>query len=134
MEGIQSKFGLIVPNIILGRAGDVIVPDRIGHRYKPIRMHDMEQLYSTYLNHRRMMVFANKGLNCQYCEKSGIYLISAVDRFGTIHIDIYTKDFELMTIDHVIPKSKGGLDRLNNLVPSCNRCNTKKGSKLLINQ
>lgn len=36
-----------------------------------------------------------------------------------------------LTIDHVIPKSKGGGDTWNNLVVACCSCNAKKGDKLL---
>jgi len=36
-----------------------------------------------------------------------------------------------LTIDHVIPKSKGGEDTWNNLVACCAKCNVKKGDKLL---
>ena len=36
---------------------------------------------------------------------------------------------ENLTIDHVIPKSKGGTDRSNNLITLCERCNKRKGSK-----
>ncbi|MGE7649193.1 HNH endonuclease [Peribacillus frigoritolerans] len=32
------------------------------------------------------------------------------------------------TIDHIIPKSKGGLTSYTNCVCSCKRCNSKKGS------
>ena len=35
------------------------------------------------------------------------------------------------TLDHVIPKSKGGETDWNNLVISCSSCNTKKGDDLL---
>lgn len=31
------------------------------------------------------------------------------------------------TIDHYIPKAKGGTDDYNNLVPCCERCNNMKG-------
>lgn len=34
-----------------------------------------------------------------------------------------------LTIDHIIPKSKGGLDTWDNLVACCNTCNVKKGNK-----
>ena len=36
-----------------------------------------------------------------------------------------------LTIDHVIPKSKGGHDTWENLVVACSICNAKKGDKLL---
>lgn len=36
-----------------------------------------------------------------------------------------------LTIDHIIPKSKGGQDTWENLVVACCSCNTKKGDKLL---
>lgn len=36
-----------------------------------------------------------------------------------------------LTIDHVIPRSKGGQDTWQNLVACCTKCNLKKGSKLL---
>lgn len=35
----------------------------------------------------------------------------------------------LLTIDHVIPKSKGGLDTWENLVTACIKCNNKKGNR-----
>jgi 5-methylcytosine-specific restriction endonuclease McrA len=36
-----------------------------------------------------------------------------------------------LTLDHVIPKSKGGDDSWENLVVACSSCNTKKGDKFL---
>ena len=36
-----------------------------------------------------------------------------------------------LTIDHIIPKSKGGQDTWENLVVACCSCNTKKGDKFL---
>jgi 5-methylcytosine-specific restriction endonuclease McrA len=35
-----------------------------------------------------------------------------------------------LQIDHVLPLSKGGTNRLENVVPCCARCNLSKGSKL----
>jgi 5-methylcytosine-specific restriction endonuclease McrA len=32
------------------------------------------------------------------------------------------------TVDHVLPKSKGGIDHIDNCVNSCYRCNELKGS------
>ena len=36
-----------------------------------------------------------------------------------------------LTRDHVVPKSRGGLDRWDNVVAACKRCNHHKGNRLL---
>jgi 5-methylcytosine-specific restriction endonuclease McrA len=36
---------------------------------------------------------------------------------------------ENLTIDHIIPSSRGGKDTWDNLVSCCNRCNTLKGNR-----
>lgn len=33
------------------------------------------------------------------------------------------------TIDHFVPRSKGGSDDIANLLPCCRRCNCRKGAK-----
>jgi 5-methylcytosine-specific restriction endonuclease McrA len=35
---------------------------------------------------------------------------------------------QLLTVDHVIPRSRGGVHDWENLVTACTRCNQKKGS------
>jgi len=36
-----------------------------------------------------------------------------------------------LTLDHVIPRSKGGTHTWDNVVTACERCNSKKGDRLL---
>ncbi|MGB8698523.1 MAG: HNH endonuclease [Thermosynechococcaceae cyanobacterium] len=36
-----------------------------------------------------------------------------------------------LTLDHVIPRSKGGQHTWNNVVTACERCNSRKGDRLL---
>ncbi len=36
-----------------------------------------------------------------------------------------------LTIDHIIPKARGGEDTWENLITACVRCNNKKGDRLL---
>jgi 5-methylcytosine-specific restriction endonuclease McrA len=52
----------------------------------------------------RKNVYLRDNHTCQYCGRTGT-----------------------LTIDHVIPKSRGGGDSWDNLVASCVRCNHKKG-------
>lgn len=36
-----------------------------------------------------------------------------------------------LTVDHLIPQSKGGTFSINNLVPCCRQCNSMKGDSEL---
>ena len=54
----------------------------------------------------RTNIFKRDGHSCQYCGK---------------------KDH--LTLDHVIPKSKGGETSWKNLVTACSRCNSNKGDR-----
>ena len=55
----------------------------------------------------RALIYKRDGNKCQYCGS--------------------TKN---LTIDHVIPKSKGGKDTWDNLVAACSTCNSLKGDKM----
>lgn len=44
---------------------------------------------------------------------------------------VYCGSTKNLTIDHVIPRAKGGKDSWGNLVTCCDRCNNKKGSNIL---
>lgn len=55
----------------------------------------------------RNAVFARDGHRCQYC-------------FGPAE-----------SIDHVVPRSRGGPHAWENVVAACRRCNLRKGSRLL---
>jgi len=87
----------------------VASPSRIFPSPSVIRM--------VYLIHRprprvkltRREVFLRDGYACQYCGK-------------------HAHD---LTIDHVVPKSKGGAHAWDNLVSACKTCNHRKGGKSL---
>ena len=55
----------------------------------------------------RRNILHRDGHTCQYCGYTG----------------------DELTIDHVVPRSRGGGDSWENLVTACVRCNVKKGSR-----
>jgi len=56
----------------------------------------------------RRAVFARDGWTCQYCGSRSS-----------------------LTVDHVVPRSKGGSSTWDNIVASCAPCNRRKGDSLL---
>lgn len=56
----------------------------------------------------KMYVRARDNYTCQYCGK------------------INLPDLE---VDHIVPKSRGGADRPDNLVATCHKCNEEKGNR-----
>jgi len=115
------------------RIDGVDVPVRIGHNYRPMRVYSKEYIESERgANHRRLHVFHHKGCACSSpgCTQEGHYVIVGKDARGGVHVDLYTKDFTLMTVDHIYPKAKGGEDTLENKQPMCDPCNVGKGAKV----
>lgn len=54
----------------------------------------------------RQNIYKRDGYRCQYCGSK-----------------------EALTLDHVMPKSRGGRDTWQNLVTACQKCNTYKGDR-----
>ncbi|OIN58926.1 HNH endonuclease [Arsenicibacter rosenii] len=69
-----------------------------------IRLHRYVNLPYKGVMLTRQNIFKRDGHRCQYC--------------GT------TED---LTLDHVMPKSRGGKTNWDNLTTACKRCNSKKG-------
>jgi hypothetical protein len=57
----------------------------------------------------RKNIYLRDNHTCQYCGKSG----------------------STMTIDHIVPKSRGGRETWSNMVVCCARCNNRKGDRTL---
>ena len=91
-------------------------------------------------------IICNADKSCQLFVPKIIRLIQFVDCVFKNHVpftyknvlirDNYTCKYcglknDKMTIDHIIPVSKGGKNEFENCVTSCRQCNNKKGNKFL---
>jgi len=85
-----------------------------------------------FKEHPRLKVFHLKGCKCVECgiEATQIALGEGKGKKAGKHWDVYTSDFYPLTVDHIIPKSRGGGEGLDNKQPMCYKCNQKKGSRL----
>jgi len=84
----------------------------------------------------RYQLFAEKGIVCEKCGLKGIRF--ALERHRDVpnkyHFNLYgiTKYGEevMLTKDHIIPRSKGGRNNLNNYQTLCVKCNSKKSDSV----
>ena len=74
-----------------------------------IRLKDYVRFNKKKIPLNRRNILKRDSYVCQYCNSKG----------------------KFMTVDHILPKDKGGCDSWENLVAACVPCNTKKGNKLL---
>lgn len=84
----------------------------------------------------RLKSFAVHGTVCVVCGLEGAFFAKEKGSVSDtrFHLNLYALDKDgrevLMTRDHVMPKSKGGSESINNMQTMCARCNGKKGDKL----
>jgi len=95
---------------IVQRDGKVIRAEKI---FYPVPSVIRILKYINYRNNEipltKKNILKRDGYTCQYCgTKEGV-----------------------MTVDHVIPKTRGGKDDWTNLVCACVKCNNKKGNRTL---
>lgn len=91
---------------------------------------------------RRWTCYKLKGFTCVSCNKTATHIIVWAEltksnkegrarRTKGFHVDAFIKDHDmLLTVDHIIPRSKGGENNQKNLQPMCELCNITKGDTI----
>lgn len=83
----------------------------------------------------RLKVFSKKGIRCVTCGIEGIVFYKEKKKEDkNFHFNLYgfnkIGEEVLMTKDHIIPKSKGGKNFIDNYQPMCVDCNSRKNNKV----
>ena len=93
--------------------GYIQIPE--GETFNLVKIVKKQITENTIFNRKRFQIFKRDSFKCQYCGRS-------------------IKDGAVLEVDHIIPKSRGGTDEIDNLITSCRECNRGKKDKLLNEQ
>ncbi len=87
-----------------------------------------EQIHAFSLRYK---MFFTQGYTCVSCGKTATHfkLEKSKETEKRYHLNAYSDDGTLFSKDHIIPKSKGGKDVLENMQVMCTICNGLKGNK-----
>lgn len=79
----------------------------------------------------RLKTFAYKGTDCICCGVKGFAFMVDINGQGP-HLNLYAKDSNnnlvLMTRDHIVCRSHGGPNTVDNMSPMCVKCNGLRGT------
>lgn len=85
------------------------------------------------INNIRIATFLEKGTKCAICGIEGKFFSKEKSwdcKYESYHLNLYAVGknggLTMMTMDHIVPKSKGGPDTLDNAQVLCERCNRHK--------
>jgi 5-methylcytosine-specific restriction endonuclease McrA len=87
-----------------------------------------------YMTSQRLQLFKLKGLTCVCCAlKATFFALEQNVKDKHPHLNLYgwnkNGDEVLFTKDHIIPKSKGGKNHIDNYQVMCTHCNSRKGNR-----
>jgi len=87
---------------------------------------------------KRFEVFKRDNFTCRYCGRSvssgDLPVLKRSDdpALDELMVQMGLARYEvILEVDHVIPRSRGGGDDMNNLVTACKDCNRGKGARPL---
>jgi 5-methylcytosine-specific restriction endonuclease McrA len=57
-------------------------------------------------------------------------LAERLEKFARLgNVCVYCRQSKKLTVDHIIPLARGGTDNIENIVPACRSCNSRKNTK-----
>jgi len=132
-----TRFGVFSINDVLDQV-EIEEPIQLKTSIKknPHHYHEFNG-FQVKVHSKRLMCYKKYGTKCAKCGMEGFFF--ALERHSKNagerpHMNLYAIDkngYECMiTLDHIIPKSKGGKDESDNFQPLCCHCNFRKGDKL----
>ena len=102
LQGGRGVRFTLETGAVLAVVGELAVP-------RVIRLLTYDRVPKTRVRLNRRNLFARDGSRCQYCGR----------KFKTCDL----------SIDHVVPRSRGGRTEWGNVVCACLACNVKKGGR-----
>jgi len=130
-ENIKKKFYVDkdfypFPYVILLKAINGEINDSKAKRllksyfkYRKNKMPNINHMFPRRGN-KQLKLFSLYGSRCVFC---GINMVQSKSEFDN--------QVNRVSIEHILPKSEGGTNRMDNLCLSCNRCNSNKQSNII---
>jgi hypothetical protein len=85
----------------------------------------------------RIHLYAAKGVRCAHCGMEGTTFAAERAKSQSTpkyHLNLYHVaeggEETMITVDHIVPKSRGGGNHVSNLQPLCIKCNGRKGDRM----
>jgi 5-methylcytosine-specific restriction endonuclease McrA len=76
----------------------------------------------------RRRIYERDGWRCVWCT-ARVTSIGIVSGVSVIGASVNGCTLRLATVDHIVPRARGGSNRSSNLITACMQCNAKRGHR-----